>query len=177
MNSIIPEKLSIHKKRNKTVLSYDKYDHSSLALLPVLLYVMGTIFVGMLDFKSIEELLTALLILAIPGYGLYVIADHSFNSTNIAMDPNRFVIYDTPIPTRCRQVVNKNEIKAVSTRIYTIVSSEFPSSDYYSVSLVLSDSKEITILEKIVNKVHAKAIQKILEEELNTSREFVQESV
>ncbi|MBM9500750.1 hypothetical protein JWG44_10880 [Leptospira sp. 201903071] len=177
MNSPIPEKLSIRKKKNRTILSYDKYDHSSLTLIPVLLYVMGTIVAGMIDFKSLDELLTAFLILTIPGYGLYVVADHSFNSTNIAMDPNRFVIYDSPIPTRCRQIFKRKEIKGVSTKTYTIVSSDFPSSDYYSVSLVFFDSKEVTVFQKIVNKVHAKAIQKILEEELSLSKKIVSDFV
>ncbi|PJZ52736.1 hypothetical protein [Leptospira adleri] len=177
MNSPIPKKLSVRKKGNRTILSYDKYDPSSLVLLPVLLYVMGTILVGMFDFKSADELLTAFLVLAIPGYGSYMIADHSFNSTNVSMDRNRFVIYDSPIPTRCRQVVKRKGIKGVSTKTYTIVSSEFPPLDYYSVSLVLFHSPEVTIFQKINDKIHAKAIQKIIEEELNASKEFAQKYV
>ncbi|MBM9576447.1 hypothetical protein JWG45_04690 [Leptospira sp. 201903070] len=177
MNSPIPKKISIRKNKNRTVLSYDKYDHSSLAFIPVLLYVMGSILVGMIDFNSWEEFLTAVLVLAIPSYGLYVIADHSFNSTNIAMDPNRFVIYDSPIPTHCRRIFKRKEIRGVFTKTYTISSSDFPSYDYYSVSLVLSDLKEVTILQKIASKVHAKAIQKILEEELKISEKFLSDPV
>ncbi|TGK17785.1 hypothetical protein [Leptospira stimsonii] len=175
MNSILNDKLSVRRKRNRTIRSYDKYDPSSLAMLPVLLYGMGTIIVEMLAFRSVDELLTAFLILAIPTYGLYVIAEHSFNATNISMDSNRFVIYDTPIPIRFRQVVERKDIQAISAKTDSTSSSKL-SSGYYSVSLVLSDSKEITILEKIAKKMHAKAIQKILEEELKTSREFDPES-
>ncbi len=100
MNSILTDKLSVRRKRNRTIRSYDKHDPSSLALLPVLLYGMGTIIVEMLRFRSVDKLSTAFFILAIPTYELYVIADHSFNSTHISMDSNRFVIYETPSPIR-----------------------------------------------------------------------------
>ncbi|PJZ53829.1 hypothetical protein [Leptospira adleri] len=168
MKNIIPDKLSIKRKRNKVVYSYDRFQYSSLIGIFISLLFLITLLSDLIDFRISENPIWLIPGLLIPGYILYTSIHYSFNSINIVIDVWYVIVYPSPIPTRWRKKIRTQNIRNVFTKSILVPSSDSSSEYYtYTVCFVLDDGKEVPILDRIGDSVHAKAIQGLLKEELN----------
>ncbi len=166
--SIVPDQLTIQRKRNKVLYSYDRFQFFSLLGIFISLFFLITILFDLVQFEIYENPIWFIPGLLIPGYILYTSIHYSFNSTNILIDSWFVIVYPSPIPTRWRKKIRTKSIRNVFTKSILVPSSDSSSEHYtYSVCFVLDDGKEIVILDKVYDSVHAKAIEKLLVEELN----------
>ncbi|MBM9576294.1 hypothetical protein JWG45_03915 [Leptospira sp. 201903070] len=174
MKNVLPDKLTKKRKRNKVVYSYDRFKFSSLIGIFISLLFLITLLSDLIDFRISENPIWLIPALFIPGYILYTSVHYSFNSTNILIDSWFVIVYPSPIPTRWRKKIRTKSIRNVFTKSILVSSSDSsPEYNIYSVCFALDDGKEIVILDKIDDFVHAKAIEKLLAEELNTNSDRV----
>lgn len=101
--NIIPDKLTIKRKRNKVVYSYDRFQYISLFRIFISLFFILTILSDLIDFKISENPIWLIPALFIPGYILYTSIHYSFNSTNILINVRYVIIYSSPIPTKWKK--------------------------------------------------------------------------
>ncbi|RHX85106.1 hypothetical protein [Leptospira stimsonii] len=86
MRSIVPDQLTIQRKRNKVLYSYDRFQFFSLLGIFISLFFLITILFDLVQFEIYQNPIWFIPGLLIPGYILYTSIHYSFNSTNILID-------------------------------------------------------------------------------------------
>ncbi|ABJ76867.1 hypothetical protein [Leptospira borgpetersenii] len=160
-------KITVRKKRNQIVYSYDRFRYTSLLGIFASSLFIGGVILDRIDFDFSEQSVFTFFILTIPGFILYSSIHNSFNSTNVSIDAWHVTVYPSPIPTRWKKTIRKKDIKTVYTNSKVDSSSEY-SVEYHSVSCILYNGKEITIIDKITDRVDAKRIERAIGDSLNT---------
>ncbi|ASV11834.1 hypothetical protein [Leptospira santarosai] len=164
-------KVTVKRKRNKILCSYDRFHYTSLIGIFISLLIIAAIFFDMVEFETegSNDTYERIFGLLFSGVIFFVTAHRSFNSINIEIDAWYVIVYSFPIPTQWRKKIRKQDIKkiVIGSEDHT---SEGSFKESYSIYCILNDRNEILILNRIWDIADAGEIKSILSDSLETPK-------